>query len=115
MVTGKDPRKVEATLPRTVKHWSTRRLAGYLFDHGWDVLLLKPSDVILSRTRHNWNAPTLTNSHVVLLNALTSPTEASWFLAYDGLIWHNFVADSQSPLFLLRRPLQDAILIRQYA
>jgi len=114
LITGADPRRIEKKLPGSAKHWSARSLRGFLHSKGWETKLLPPRFVIGSLPDGDWDSPTLTKEHLIVFSAWTTTKEASWFLHADGKLWHNMYEETQkNPLFFIRRPAIDVILIRK--
>lgn len=113
LVTGLDPAYIESRLPRTQLHWSTRSAAKFLNRCGWKTLILPPKGIVSTLNEFTWDNATLSPQHLVMVNCYTSAKEASWFLVENGRVWHNFYIEPAGPLFLLRRPLQDAIFLKR--
>lgn len=113
LITGLSPVEIERRLPRSQRHWSTGAAAAFLRKNGWKTALLNPRSISDSLSSFHWDDQTLNNNHLLLMNCMTSRFEASWFLFENGKVWHNFSVESTGPLFLLRRPLQDAVLLRK--
>ena len=112
MITGESPCRVDDRLK-----WKGDCKTGVMVKHlqkkGFDVMPLGPRTVCNSLIGYQWNKPTLTNDHVILLGCMTDRDDASWFIFHQGVIWHNFERWTDSPLFLLRNPAEDVLLIRE--
>lgn len=112
MITGEDPNTVDKKLG-----WKGDCKTGVMIRHlqkkGFDVAEIGPRTVSDSLKCCAWSSRTLTNDHVILFGAMTDAEEASWFLFHQGVIWHNFEKWTDSPLFLLRNPSEDTLLIRK--
>lgn len=112
MITGEDPNKVDKKL-KWKDDARTGKMVRHLESRGYDVMRLGPRTVSDSRHCCAWSNPTLTEDHVLLLGCMTDAEEASWFLFHQEIIWHNFQRWTDSPLFLLRNPAEDVLLIRK--
>lgn len=112
MITGEDPNKVDDKL-KWRGDCKTERMIEHLKKKGFDVAELGPRSVCNSLTNSGWMTPTLSDEHVVLFGAMTDRDDASWFIFHQGVVWHNFEKWTDSPLFLLRNPAEDVLLIRK--
>lgn len=112
MITGEHPAKVDEKLG-----WrgdcKTGRLVRHLTKKKFELAPLGPRTVCNSLESFWWNNATLTDDHVVLFGAMTDKVDASWFIFHQGVVWHNFERWTDSPLFLLRNPAEDVLLIRR--
>lgn len=75
-------------------------------------VILKPRAVVELLCPSRWNDESVSDRHVLLLNCLTDRQDASWYLYHRGTIYHNFHHEPSDQLFLFRRPLQYAILVK---
>jgi hypothetical protein len=112
MITGEEPNRVDDKL-RWRGDCKTDLLIRHLTKKGFEVAELGPRSVSDSRGEGDWQWVTLTDEHVVLFGAMTDRLEASWFLFWKGVVYHNFENWTNSPLFLLRNPAEDVLLIRK--
>lgn len=112
MVTGEDPNKVDKKL-KWKDDAKTYKMVAHLRNKGYDVMRLGPRTVSDSLSCCAWSNQTLTEDHVLLFGCMTDAEEASWFLFHQDTIWHNFQKWTASPLFLLRNPADDVLLIRK--
>lgn len=112
MLTGESPESVD----RKAK-WGgdckTETMIRMLNKRGFDVMPLSPRTVCNTLFGAGYTNPTLTDEHIILFGSMTDRVDASWFLFHAGAIWHNFERWTDSPLFLLRNPAEDVLLIRK--
>lgn len=107
LITGINVRTVEKHCINPLRGWPTTRVIKYLRKKGYVVIELS-KDGVLTRNHHEY---LIKRSHVLLINARVEKNENSMFVVHQNNIWHNFAADSLSPLFFLNRPTQDVLLV----
>lgn len=112
ILTGEVPERVDTTL-KWRPDCTTEKMVRHLRKKKFDVLNITPQLITSNLARWQWLDDTITDDHVLIFNAETNSDEASWFIFYHGTIWHNFEKWTDSPLFLLRNPPQDILLLRK--
>lgn len=68
--------------------------------------------VNLGRDAH-WASDELLHDHLILFTADTTKEDASWFVGYGGVIYHNGARFATTPLFGLTNPMIDLLLVRR--
>jgi hypothetical protein len=61
----------------------------------------------------HWTADDISPQNLFMFTADTTRHAASWFVLYEGRVYHNGIVISKSPLFGLTNPAIDVLLLRK--
>lgn len=112
MLTGEHPETVDRKA-RWGGDCKTEIMIRMLKKRGFETMQLSPRTVCNTLFGSRYAEATLTDEHIILFGSMTDRLDASWFLFTAGAVWHNFERWTDSPLFLLRNPAEDVLLIRK--
>ena len=72
-----------------------------------------PQGLVNTGLGSDWASDHLAANHLLLFTADMTKEDASWFVGYNGSIWHNGSVFSTSPMFGLTNPMIDLLLVRR--
>lgn len=107
LITGLNPGKIESCLPKGRSHWSDTSITDFLQKRNYKTIQLTR----LLVTNTYWENYPIHRDHVLILNVLMDKEEASYFLLFDNVLYHNFSSVHFNNYFFINKPLQSAILV----
>lgn len=83
--------------------------------HDWETRLFSgPKRIVnMSSNEYHWTADDIDKNHLFMFTADTTRQAASWFVLFQGEVFHNGKIISSSPLFALTNPVIDVLLLRK--
>lgn len=115
MIVDKNPVILERKfLPKKSVHFSVRTMRRTLDFYGWETHWFKGSQGIVNHGEGaSWAADNVRGRHLFLFTADTTRNDASWFICYDGIVYHNSKEFSTSVTFGLTNPAINVLLLRR--
>jgi hypothetical protein len=110
-LTGVPPHYIYNTNRKNKNHWKDSFMVKFLKICGFKVHHLTKCDVSNTDSLLGYASDGLTDRHVLLLSQLTGKNQASWTVAHNKLLYHNFEICSFQATSLLNLPTLTCYLV----
>ena len=107
LITGDNPFKIRR-LNKYRSDYTDAFMLKYLRQHKIKCLKLTKSNITNKKNNSGRISYDITSKHVILISQLLSKAEASWFVIYDDLKFHNFSPATFTGLGMLNCPISSA-------
>ena len=106
-VCGIPAKKIEKHLPKNQRHWSNQALSNFLKKKGYKVAQVTKNAV---RKTYFEDSP-LNSNHVLICNNVVDRWDASYFLVFQNIVYHNFLVWPTDLLFFVNKIPQNIFIV----